>query len=153
MRQLRSGPNPIVTGAATVLVVILAVFLAYNANSGLPGVPSYQIVVEVPDAGRLTAGNEVRIRGRRAGMVTGIHPSVSRDGTPYARLELRLEQSVDPLPVDSVVRVRPRSMLGLKYVEITPGHARRTLPDAATLPLAQAREGVELDHALQAFDH
>ena len=154
MRQLRSSaPNPILTGAATVLIVILAVFLAYNANSGLPGVPAYRITVEVPDAGRLTAGNEVRIRGRRAGIVTGIHPSVSRRGTPYARLELRLEQSVDPLPADTVARVRPRSMLGLKYLELTPGRTERTIADGATLPLEQARERVELDHVLQAFDH
>ena len=37
-------------GAATVLVVIVAVFLAYNANNGLPFVPTYQIRVEVPNA-------------------------------------------------------------------------------------------------------
>ena len=154
MRQLRrSAPNPIVTGAATVLIAILAVFLAYNANSGLPGVPAYRITVEVPDAGRLTAGNEVRIRGRRAGIVTAIEPRVSPRGTPYARLKVRLEQSVDPLPVDSVARVRPRSMLGLKYLELTPGRAERTIADGSALPLEQARERVELDHVLQAFDH
>ena len=154
MRQLRSSaPNPVLTGAATVLVVILAIFLAYNANSGLPGVPAYKITVEVPDAGRLTAGNEVRVRGRRAGTVTAIEPRVSPRGTPYARLKLRLEQSVDPLPVDTVARVRPRSMLGLKYLELTPGRDERTLADGDALPLRQARERVELDHVLQAFDH
>jgi ABC-type transporter Mla subunit MlaD len=154
MRRIRSSaPNPILTGAATVLVVVLAIFLAYNANSGLPGVPAYRITVEVPDAGRLTAGNEVRIRGRRAGIVTAIEPAVTREGRAYARLKLRLEQSVDPLPADTVARVRPRSMLGLKYLELTPGRERRTIADEATLPLRQARERVELDHVLQVFDH
>ena len=152
--RLRGGgaPNPILTGAATVLIVLLAVFLAYNANTGLPGVPAYRITVEVPDAARLTAGNEVRLRGRRAGQVTKIEPRVTRDGRPYARLHLRLEQTVDPLPVDSTARVRPRSMLGLKYLELTPGRSERTLPDAATLPLRQARERVDLDQVLQTFD-
>ena len=152
--RLRGGsaPNPILTGAATVLIVLLAVFLAYNANTGLPGVPAYRITVEVPDAARLTAGNEVRIRGRRAGQVTAIEPRITSEGRAYARLKLRLEQSVDPLPVDSVVRVRPRSMLGLKYVELTPGRSEKTLAHAATLPLAQGRESIELDHVLQAFD-
>jgi ABC-type transporter Mla subunit MlaD len=153
MRQLRSSaPNPVLTGAATVLVALLAVFLVYNANSGLPGVPAYRITVEVPDAARLTVGNEVRIRGRRAGIVTGIEPRTTPQGRPYARLKLRLEQSVDPLPVDTVARVRPRSMLGLKYLELTPGRDERTVAQAATLPLKQARERVELDHVLQAFD-
>jgi virulence factor Mce-like protein len=153
--RLRGGstPDPALTGSATVLVALLAIFLAYNANSGLPGVPAYQVAVEVPDAARLTAGNEVRIRGRRAGQVMAIQPRVARDGRAYARLELRLERSVEPLPVDTIARVRPRSMLGLKYVELAPGRSRRTVPDDGTLPLRQARERVELDHVLQAFDH
>jgi len=33
--------NPVLIGAATTLVVIVAVFLAYNANNGLPFVPTY----------------------------------------------------------------------------------------------------------------
>ncbi|HEX8085029.1 MAG TPA: MlaD family protein [Solirubrobacteraceae bacterium] len=152
--RLRGGgaPNPVLTGAATVLIVMLAVFLAYNANTGLPGVPAYKITVEVPDAARLTAGNEVRVRGRRAGQVTEIEPRVTADGKAYARLHVRLERTVDPLPVDTVARVRPRSMLGLKYLELTPGRSERTVPDAGTLPLRQARERVELDQVLQAFD-
>ena len=153
--RLRGGsaPNPVLTGAGTVLIVLLAVFLAYNANSGLPLVPAYEVAVEVPDAARLTVGNEVRIRGRRAGQIRRIEPRVTRAGRPYARLTLRLEQSVQPLPVDTTARVRPRSMLGLKYLELTPGRSERTLADAATLPLRQARERVELDEVLQAFDH
>lgn len=152
--RLRGGsaPNPVLTGAATVLIALLAVFLAYNANTGLPGVPAYHVAVEVPDAARLTAGNEVRIRGRRAGQVTAIEPAARRDGRPYARLEVRLERSVDPLPLDSVARVRPRSMLGLKYLELTPGRSERTVAEAGTLPLRRARGTVELDHVLQAFD-
>jgi phospholipid/cholesterol/gamma-HCH transport system substrate-binding protein len=152
--RLRSGstPNPVLMGAGTVLVVVLAVFLAYNANTGLPGVPAYRLTVEVQDAARLTAGNEVRIRGRRAGQVTEIEPRVSPRGRAYARLKVRLDPSVDALPVDTTARVRPRSMLGLKYLELTPGRSKRTLPDAATLPLRQARERVELDEVLQAFD-
>lgn len=152
--RLRGGaaPNPVLAGAGTVLVALLALFLAYNANTGLPGVPAYRVTVEVPDAARLTAGNEVRIRGRRAGQVLAIEPALRRDGRPFARLSLRLERSVDPLPVDTVARVRPRSMLGLKYVELTPGRSARTVGDAGTLPLRQARGAVELDHVLQAFD-
>ena len=32
--------NPVLIGAATVLVVLVAVFLSYNANQGLPFVPT-----------------------------------------------------------------------------------------------------------------
>ncbi len=42
--------SPTMVGAVTTLIVILAVFLAYNANNGLPFVPTYRLSVEVPNA-------------------------------------------------------------------------------------------------------
>ena len=41
--------SPTLVGAITTLIVILAIFLAYNANNGLPFVPSYRISVQVPE--------------------------------------------------------------------------------------------------------
>ena len=41
--------NPVLIGAATVLVIIVAMFLSYNANAGLPFVPTYQLKVEVAE--------------------------------------------------------------------------------------------------------
>ena len=35
--------SPVLIGAVTLLVTIVAVFLAYNANTGLPFVPTYDI--------------------------------------------------------------------------------------------------------------
>ena len=69
MRRGGVAGNPVLIGAATILVVIVAVFLAYNANTGLPFVPSYRISAEVPNANSLVPGNEVRIGGVRVGMV------------------------------------------------------------------------------------
>ena len=48
--------NPVLIGAATTLVVIVAVFLAYNANNGLPFVPSYTLKAQVPSAANLVKG-------------------------------------------------------------------------------------------------
>ena len=64
-------------GAATTLVVIVAVFLAYNANSGLPFVPTYELKVEVPNAANLVKGNDVRIGGTRVGAVATIAPQAA----------------------------------------------------------------------------
>jgi hypothetical protein len=49
--------SPTMVGAVTVLILIVAVFLAYNANSGLPFVPTYRISAEVPNAAAMTKGN------------------------------------------------------------------------------------------------
>ena len=73
MRRRRAATsiasNPVLIGAATTLVVIVAVFLAYNANSGLPFVPTYQLKADVPNAANLVAGNDVRIGGTRVATV------------------------------------------------------------------------------------
>src|SRR5436190_21874564 len=108
--------NPVLIGAATTLVVIVAVFLAYNANNGLPFVPTYSLKVDVPSAANLVKGNEVRVGGTRVGIVDEITPVRNRDGSVTARLGLKLQTTVKPLPDDSTVLVRPRSALGLKYV-------------------------------------
>jgi ABC-type transporter Mla subunit MlaD len=130
--------SPTMVGAVTTLIVIVAVFLAYNANSGLPFVPVYRVAVEVPDASRLTNNNEVRIGGHRVGVVESIAPVIDLDATAtaqadrdattatetggvIARLNLKLDKSAEPLPKDSVFRVRYRSSFGLKYLEIVRG--------------------------------
>ena len=145
--------NPVLIGAATVLVVLVAVFLSYNANKGLPFVPTYTIKARVPNAANLVVGNEVRIGGARVGAVSAITAERQRDGTSFAVLDLKLERSVKPLPVDSTVIIRPRSALGLKYVELTRGRAIRGFEDGATMPLVAARPTpVEFDEFINTFD-
>jgi virulence factor Mce-like protein len=145
--------NPVLIGAATVLVVIVAVFLAYNANAGLPFVPTYTVKAELPSGANLVVGNDVRIGGTRVGAVSEIVAKRHDNGTTTAVVSMKLEKDVAPLPKDSTVLVRPRSALGLKYVELTRGHDRAGFQDGATIPISQATpEPVELDQVLNMFD-
>jgi virulence factor Mce-like protein len=144
--------NPTLVGALTVLIVIVAVFLAYNANNGLPFVPTYRISAEVPDAASLVEGNEVRVGGVRVGVVEEIEPVQADDGTVTAKLNLKLDESVDPLPSDSTIVIRARSALGLKFLEVAPGTSDDAIPEGGSLPLAAARpEPVELDQIFNTF--
>ena len=145
--------NPVLIGAATVLVILVAVFLSYNANQGLPFVPSYKLTAEVPSAANLVRGNEVRIGGTRVGSVDSIEVDRRDDGTSIALLGLKLERSAEPLPKDSTVLIRPRSALGLKYVEIARGTSDDGFADGDTIPLAQATPApVEFDEFTNMFD-
>jgi ABC-type transporter Mla subunit MlaD len=145
--------NPVLVGAVTVLATVVAIFLAYNANAGLPFTPVYELDAVVPNGSGLLRGNEVRIGGTRVGLMSSIDPVVNRDGSVGARLHLRLLKSVKPLPVDSRIAIRPRSPLGLKYVEITVGHSRRGLADGADIPLApKTQKPVEVDDVQSMFD-
>ncbi len=145
--------NPVLVGASTVLVIVVAVFLAYNANSGLPFVPTYSVKTEVPSAAQLVAGNEVRLGGVRVGVVKDITPVRKPDGSVVAELGLDLDTTVDPLPADSTLLIRPKSALGLKYVELTKGTSAKGIPAGGDLPLAQAKPTpVEFDEFLGTFD-
>src|ERR1043165_7769675 len=95
--------NPVLIGAATTLVVLVAVFLAYNANNGLPFVPTYSLTADVPRAANLVKGNEVRIGGTRVGVVDDIKPQRLSSGKVIAQLHMKLETTVKPLPKDSTI--------------------------------------------------
>jgi virulence factor Mce-like protein len=142
----------VLVGAITVLIVVVGVFLAYNANKGLPFVPTYDINARVPSAADLVIGNDVRVGGDRVGVVNSITPVRAKDGKVSAILGLKLDKTVDPLASDSTVIVRPRSALGLKYVEVTPGPRGKALAAGDTLPLANARpQPVEIDQVFNTF--
>jgi virulence factor Mce-like protein len=146
------------------MIVILAVFLAYNANTGLPFVPTYVLSAEVPNANALVPGNEVRIGGVRVGLIETIEPEQNQDdGTVSAKLDLKLDADIDPLPEDSTIIVRARSALGLKYLEIVKGSSDQGYPPGATIPISsygspdpddpsQLEEPVEIDEVLSTFD-
>ena len=75
------------------------------------------------------------------------------DSPPTAEVEMKLEKEVDPLPVDSTMIIRPRSALGLKYIEITPGESEEGFAAGDTIPAAQATpEPVEIDDVFNTFD-
>jgi virulence factor Mce-like protein len=152
-RVQRLAADPTLVGALTVLIVIVAVFLAYNANNGLPFVPTYRLSVQVPDADSLVKGNDARVGGIRVGTVESVVPVLHDDGTATAKVNLKLDKNVDPLPADTTVAVRARSALGLKYLEIRPGNDRKGLPEGSTLTLNAARpETVDIDQVLNMFD-
>ena len=156
--------SPTLVGAVTVLVVVVAVFLAYQANQGLPFVPTYKISAELPNANTLVAGNEVRVGGARVGQIKSIEPETVDDApcpndpsqqctTDVAKVNMELNQDVDPLPEDSTLVVRSRSALGLKYLEIDRGASSQGFEPGSTMPLSAARpEPVEIDQVFNMFD-
>ena len=144
--------NPVLVGAVTLLVTLVAVFLAYNANRGLPFVPTSQLNAVVPDAYKLVAGNEVREGGFRIGVVDAIRPVRLEDDSAGATLTLKLDAKAAPIPADSSVRIRPRSALGLKYVELVRGDAADTLDDGDTITVDESALTVELEDFFNIFD-
>jgi phospholipid/cholesterol/gamma-HCH transport system substrate-binding protein len=155
--------SPTMVGAITTLIVIVAVFLAYNANQGLPFVPVYRVSAEMCNAARLGPNNEVRVGGTRIGVVesietidspasSGCQTETGSSASQAAKLNLKLDQSAKPIPEDSTIRVRYRSSFGLKYLQVTRGASDTGLPEGGTLPIAQAQQQTEFDDINNTFD-
>ena len=147
--------SPVLVGAVTLLITIIAVFISYNANQGLPFVPTYDLKAQLRNGYKLVKGNDVRAGGFRVGVVDDISSArVTVDGEErsIAVVDLKLDKDVERLPADTTVTVRPRSALGLKYVELTPGTSRETFAPGDTVPLRDSiREPRELEDVLAAF--
>jgi phospholipid/cholesterol/gamma-HCH transport system substrate-binding protein len=149
---MRLASNPILVGAVTVLVTTVAVFLAYNANNGLPFVPTETVKVRVANGANLVKGNEVRSGGTRVGVVADMRPVRLPDGSTGAEITLELDKARGAVPKDSTVRIRPRSALGIKYVELTRGRSRETFRSGDVMPPTQASYSAELDDVYKMFD-
>jgi ABC-type transporter Mla subunit MlaD len=116
-------------------------------------VPTYELKAELPSAANLVRGNEVRIGGSRVGTVDAIRAKRLEDGTSVAVLDLKMERDVAPLAKDSTILVRPKSALGLKYVEVTRGRSREGYRDGDTIPVSAAKPApVEFDEFTSMFD-
>ena len=156
--------SPTLVGAVTVLVVVVAVFLAYQANSGLPFVPTYQLSAQLPDANSMVKGNDVRIGGQRVGQITAITPENVTDAPcpsdptrrctgQVAKVDMDLNKDLEQLPEDSTIVVRSKSALGLKYLQINRGDSSQGFKAGSTMPLTAARpEPVEIDQVFNMFD-
>ena len=145
--------SPVLVGAVTVLVTIVAVFLSYNANTGLPFVPTYDLKANLPNGAQLVKGFEVRIGGARVGQVSKIEAKRHSNGTAYAQITMKLDKQIEPLKANTTLLVRPRSAVGLKYLQLTPGRGGDDLESGAVIPVRQARPAVvELDDFFNMFD-
>jgi virulence factor Mce-like protein len=145
--------SPLLIGAVTTLIVVVAVFLSYNANNGLPFVPTYDLKVELPEASGLQKSNQVRIAGTRVGIVNSLSAYQDpRTGRLTAIADLKLEKKVEPLPADTRAIVQSVSAIGLKYLELEKGTSHQVLKAGQAIPYNHTTEPVNIDELFNMFD-
>jgi ABC-type transporter Mla subunit MlaD len=154
---LRSGGRPAsqtrgrtflaTLGGIGVAVAILLLYIGYNSPSGIPGRSYYNLQAAFDNADNLTSSYQVRIGGRLVGQV--LRPRVE-DGK--AVVDLQLDPKIKPLLSDSTLRVRPRSPVGVRFVELNPGTHGHPLGEDGRIPSSQTSATVQLDQALGTLD-
>ena len=150
-RSQKPFTSPVLIGAVTVLVAMLAMFLAYNSNTGLPFVPTRSLRVDIGDGSNLIKGNDVREGGFLVGIVTELKPVVV-NGNTVAQVTLKLHSSDFHIPVNSTFTIDSKSVLGLKYVNIHKGSSSVDFQDGAVVPVRQTNVPVQLDTVFDTFN-
>jgi ABC-type transporter Mla subunit MlaD len=132
---------------AGLLAAVISALIGYNAAQTVPGRSYYNLKAEFVHAENLANHYEVRVGGLRAGQM--LKPRVHNG---KALINLRLSSEFKPLLSDTTVRIRLRSAVGVRYVEIVPGTKGSPLPEGATIPSSQTARPVALDQVLGTFD-
>src|SRR3984893_16245251 len=148
----------------------LAVALAISAVATMVSIFSlgsgnndYTVKVQFPTANGLIDGSDVFIAGVKVGTVS----SVSVDNNPppdnsnssfanptqSAKATLTIGKQYSPLHEGATAAIRPKSLLGEKYVAMTVGDpSKSAIPDGSTLPASAISVNVELDQLINTFD-
>lgn len=145
--QQRGRGFMLLVGFAGLGVASLLAYVGFNAPNTIPGRGYYNLTAQLNQADNLTGHYQVRVAGRLVGQV--LDPRVE-DG--QAVVDLQLDRDVGPLLSDTTIKVRPRSPIGVRFVELHPGTRGTPLKDGAVLPASQASASVPLDDVLSTLD-
>ena len=125
-------------------------FMAINTGQRFgPLPPQYRVAFEVRDADGLVEGSDVRIAGVPVGKVMAV--ATTSNGA-LVTLGIDPGKGYDPVYTDGYVLIRPKSLLGEKYVDMQRGTSNVEIPDGGMLPPSQAFTQVELDQVLNSSD-
>jgi phospholipid/cholesterol/gamma-HCH transport system substrate-binding protein len=138
------GRNEVGVGCLLVAAAGVAAFLALQVGAlSFLVQDRVHVHVSVADAAGLTVGAAVSVAGVGVGQVESLEV---RDGLAW--VGLGVDRGAQ-LGQQTQLRVRARSLLGEKYLEVVPGPAGAPLNDGDALP--PVGEQVEIDELVQAF--
>jgi len=130
----------------------ILLFLWLSFGGAIPLKPqSYRFKAKIPEAPTLAVEADVRLAGVNVGKVK---TKALDKGGARTIIEMELDSPYAPIPKDSRVILRQKTLLGESYIEVAPGHKKpgNMLDDGDLLPKTQVAPTVELDEIFSAFD-
>ncbi|CAB4880559.1 unannotated protein [freshwater metagenome] len=129
--------------------LLLFLWTAFGGSTPLRA-GGYRVTIPFKESGQLSQQADVRISGVPVGKVKSIKADAA---TGDSRVVVEIDPAYAPIPRDSRVMLRQKTLLGETYVELTPGNpASGELQDGGTLARGAIAPTVELDEVLRAFD-
>lgn len=134
----RRGIAEILTGSAVLIVAAGFLFFAIS-HSGQTASGGYPLQARFDRIDGLAIGSDVRIAGVKIGTVTDarIDP---KDFTALVSMTVRPDIQ---LPKDSSAEITSESLLGGKYLSLTPGGDEATLKPNQTITITQSSISLE----------
>ncbi len=138
MPMARHGIAEILTGAFVLLAAVGFLVFAM-AHSGKPSRTGYQLHAKFDHIDGLNEGADVRIAGVKVGSVlaTGVDPK-----SFLAEVTLTVRDDIH-LPKDTGAEVASESLLGGKFLNLSPGGDLADLPPGGTITITQSSISLE----------
>lgn len=133
------------------VIRLAALLLSLSMLAAACGLASAQdstsITAILPSTNNLFVGSEVRVLGLQVGNVTSIEPMGE-----VVRVELRVDGQ--ELPADVRADLKPTSLLGERFVQLSPPYTGGpTFDDGGEIPLERTSAPVDVDDVLRSFDN
>ena len=142
-----TGPAPWVFGLLMVLVLAIAVYLAFAKELPFGG-KGYELTATFENVATVRSSSPVRIAGVNVGEVT----EVEADGDAV-KVTFTVDEEGQPIREDAEVEIRPRLFLeGNFFLDVFPGSP--SAPELASgddIPITQTHTAVQLDEVLTAL--
>jgi phospholipid/cholesterol/gamma-HCH transport system substrate-binding protein len=134
----RHGVAETLTGA--LVLVVVAAFLAYAvAHSGRTGGSGYSLQARFDHIDGLAVGADVRIGGVKVGTVT----QEEVDPKTFVAIVAMTVRNDIQLPKDSAASIVSESLLGGKYISLSPGGDDTNLKPGQTIAITQSSVSLE----------
>ena len=153
MKKSRTLMNGIIIAVFTAVCLIGMEFLAVNIGQGVPFASNYSVHAVFSDADGVPTAADVRVSGVDVGKVMDVTHDPAYPGETVVTLQITDPKAI-PLYTNGFAKVRPKTLLGEKFVDLTVGNPATAEPltDGGFLPPAQTGKDVSNDEIFNAFD-
>ena len=153
MDRRRTLTNGAILAAFTVFCILVMEFLAVNIGQPNPLSADYTVHAVFADADGIPTAADIRVSGVVVGKVTSISHDPTSPGYSVVTLQISDTHAV-PIYSNGFAKVRPKTLLGEKYVDLSVGSATtaEAISSGGYLPVAETGKDVSNDEIFNAFD-
>lgn len=135
-------------GALGMVAALGMLWIGFNAAKTIPGRSYFYLNAEFVEADNLSKTYQVRQGAKLIGQVQELN---ARNGLAVIRLQLNGDER-GKLRTDARLEVRPRSPVGVRYIDVKPGTKGRPLREDETIKATNTSATTPLESGLRTFD-